>query len=101
MNDKFALLSKADYICKHSITIIHQSLKYVVFFSSYTWSCIKGEILDQRAVIVVLQGCIIALVNYFCKHPLSAMGSRHSKKGNINLKVESTLNLKVTIVSGY
>ena len=52
-------------------------------------------------VVVVLQACIIALVNYFCKHPLSAMGSRHSKKGNVNLKVESTLNLKVTIVSGY
>ena len=44
-------------------------------------------------VIVVLQGCIIALVNYFCKHPLSAMGSRHSKKGNVNLKVESTYYL--------
>ena len=29
------------------------------------------------------------------------MGSRRSKKGNVDLKVESTLNLKVTIVSGY
>ena len=26
------------------------------------------------------------------------MGSRHSKKSNVNLKVESTLNLKVTSV---
>ena len=52
-------------------------------------------------VIVVLQGCIIALVNYLSRHPLNAMGSRHSKKGNVHLKVESTLNLKVTIVSGY
>ena len=37
----------------------------------------------------------------FCKHPLSAMGCGHSKNGNVNLKVESSLNLKVTIVSGY